>query len=599
MELLHFARLVPEYASQWGNKTVLKYRDQTDETWKSISWEVFDRDVLRAAKSIADRNVLEKDRVGIFSNNRPESLVVEYALYANRAIAVPLFASSTTQQIEYIINDSDISLLFVGDQYQYDRAFEAMSLCKGLQLIVVFNPDVRLAVTDVTSLYFKEFLQAGLLAKTLPIVEERRQNAQDEDVANILYTSGTTGEPKGVILTHEMFLETIRVHDLKLKALGQEEVSMCFLPLSHVFEKAWTHFCLHRGFTVCIHSNPAEIRTVLKEVQPTCMCSVPRFWEKVYEGIQDRINALPRLVRTVFDQGVRVGRSYQLEYVRKGKKVPLLLHWRYLLYKATLFRFIQKEVGLSRARVLPVAGAKLSNDLCLFFRSIGFPIYYGYGMTETTATVSAFDDVHYRIGTVGTLIDGIEVRIGEGGEIQVKGKTVTKGYYRKPEATREAFTPDGFFRTGDGGSLDGRTLIMSDRIKDLYKTSHGKYIAPQVIETALCEDRYIDMAAVIGNDKKYVTALIVPALDRIPLLCAELGISYTSLEEVLMDERMYTFFEQRIHKVQKHMAGYEQIRRFTLLSEPFTVDSGDLTDTLKIRRRRVAQHYADRIDSMY
>jgi long-chain acyl-CoA synthetase len=600
MDSLHFARMIPAQATKLGEKTAMRYRDYTDGTWKSISWNAFDRDVNRAAKALIEHNILEKDRVGIFSQNKPECFVAEYAIYANRAVSVPMYATSTTSQIEYIIDDAGIHLLFAGDQYQYDRAYEAQQTCKGLKQIVIFDTDVRLALTDLTSVYFRDFIQTGLLSKSGQELTARRSRAEEADTANIMYTSGTTGEPKGVILTHSMFLEALRVHDIKLKVLGERELSMCFLPLTHIFEKAWSHFCLTRGTEIAINLRPADIQMALKEIQPTCMCNVPRFWEKIYDGVQDKINAMPSFVRLIFNRGVNVGRRYNVDHLRKGLKPTFGNRLSYFLYNQTLFRILKKTVGLQNGRIFPVAGAKLSNDICLFFRSIGFPIYYGYGLTESTATVCAFDETGYRIGTVGNLIEGIQVKIGEDGEILLKGKTITPGYYKKPEATESAFTEDGFFRTGDAGMLDENGhLVITDRIKDLFKTSNGKYIAPQIIETALCEDRYIDMVAVIGDEHKFVTALIVPAFELIPELSAKLGIESTNREEILNDERMINFFEQRIRNMQKHMAGYEQIRRFTLLPSPFSMENGELTNTLKIRRKRIAEHYADIIAAMY
>jgi long-chain acyl-CoA synthetase len=599
MNIEHFARLVPVQARKWGDKPVFRFRDYTDDTWKSISWNDFDRDVTRAGKALIENNVLEKDRVGIFSQNKPECLVAEYAIYSNRAVCVPMYATSTTSQIEYIINDSGLHILFVGDQYQYDRAHEAQEICKALKLIVIFDTDVRLAVTDVSSVYFKDFLQSGLLAASEPELEARRQRADASDMANIMYTSGTTGEPKGVIMLHSMFLEAMRVHDIKLNALRENELSMCFLPLTHIFEKAWTHFCLTKGYEVAVNLKPADIQRTLKEVQPTCMCNVPRFWEKIYDGVQDKINSMPALVRSIFNRGIKVGRKYHVDFKRKGLKPPLGTQLSYFLYDKALFGTIRKTVGLQNGLIFPVAGAKLSNDLCLFFRSIGFPVYYGYGLTESTATVAAFNETEYRIGTVGCLIDDIQVRIGEDGEILLKGKTITPGYYRKPGATAASFTEDGFFRTGDAGDIDDKHLMITDRIKDLFKTSNGKYIAPQLIETALCEDRYIDMVAVIGDEHKFVSALIVPAFEMLPEVCAKLGVPHGPMEQILTDERIYGFFEQRIRHIQKYMAGYEQIRKFTLLPTAFSMENGELTNTLKIRRKCVAEHYAQEIAAMY
>jgi len=600
MEVLHLARLVPAQVKKMGDNPVMRFRDYMDGTWKSISWDDFNRDVDRAAKSMIDFSVFEKDRVGLFSQNKPECLVVEFAMYSIRAISVPMYATSTTAQIEYIIHDAGINILFVGDQYQYDRAFEAKQTCPTLKNIIIFDTDVRLAITDVSSIYFKDFLQAGVLSKSDQELTDRRNRAEEDDLANILYTSGTTGEPKGVLLTHSMLMESMRVHNVKLKTISSKDVSMSFLPMNHIFEKAWCIFCLSHGVRIDINMKPSDIQMTLKEVRPTCMCSVPRFWEKIYQGIQEKINGYPTIIRLIFDRGVRVGKKYNIDFKRKGLRPPFWNSFAYFLYSKTLFKVIKKTVGLESGNIYPVAGAKLSDDICLFFRSMGFPIYYGYGLTESTATVSAFDDTIYYVGTVGSIIDGLQVKIGENDEILLKGKTITPGYYKKPEATAAAFTEDGFFRTGDAGTFDAfGNLVITDRIKDLFKTSNGKYIAPQMIETALCEDLYIDMVAVIGNEYKYVTALIVPVLSEIPALAKTLGIESADLQTMLDDERMYAFFEKRIRSIQKNMAGFEQIRRFALLSAPFTMDSGELTNTLKLRRKTIAEHYADLIEAMY
>jgi len=600
MDILHLARLIPAQTKRIGDELAMRYRDYTNGTWKGITWKEFNQSVDCAAKAMIENGVFEKDRVGLFSQNRPECLIVEFALYSNRAVSVPMYATSTTTQIEYIINDAGIRLLFVGDQYQYDRAFEAFNSNCGLKQIVIIDTDVRLAVSDHDSIYFKDFIQTGVLSKCDQELSERRMRAEEADLANILYTSGTTGEPKGVIITHSMFLEALRVHDIKLKVFGFHEVSMCFLPMNHIFEKAWDCFCLTRGIRIDINLRPSDIQMTLKEVHPTCMCSVPRFWEKIYNGIQDKVNSYPLLLRVLFKRSLRVGKKHNLDYFRKGIRPPFWNRLSYFIYNHTLFRMVKEALGLEKGTIYPVAGAKLSDELSAFFHSIGFPIFYGYGLTESTATVSAYDMTGFQIGTVGSIIEGLQVKIGSNDEILLKGKTITPGYYMKPEATAAAFTQDGFFRTGDAGMLDyNGHLIITDRIKDLFKTSNGKYIAPQLIETVLCEDRYIDMVAVIGNEYKYVTALIVPSYSIIPELARSLGIESKEMEDMLEDERMYAFFERRIRNIQKNMAGFEQIKKFALLPTPFSMENGELTNTLKIRRKIVAEHYKSYIDTMY
>jgi long-chain acyl-CoA synthetase len=600
MDIIHFARLIPAQSKRIENDLAMRYRDYTNGVWKGITWKEFNRSVDSAAKAMIEKSVSEKDQIGIFSQNRPECLIIDFAIYSNRAVGVPMYATSTAAQIEYMIKDAGIRLLFVGNQYQYDRAYEALKVCSVLKQIVIIDTDVRLAVSDHESTYFKDFIQIGVLSKCDQELTDRRIRAEEGDMANILYTSGTTGEPKGVIITHSMLLEALRVHEIKLKVFHSHEVSMSFLPMNHIFEKAWDCFCLAKGIRIDINLKPSDIQMTLKEVHPTCMCSVPRFWEKIYNGIQDKVNSYPLPVRLLFKRSVIVGKKHNLDYLRKGLRPPFWNRLAYFLYNHTLYRMVKETLGLENGTIFPVAGAKLSDELSVFFHSIGFPIFYGYGLTESTATVSAYDKVGFQIGTVGSIVEGLQVKIGPNDEILLKGKTITPGYYMKPEETTAAFTQDGFFRTGDAGMLDKNGhLIITDRIKDLFKTSNGKYIAPQLIETILCEDRYIDMVAVIGNEFKYVTALIVPSFSDIPDLAKSLGIVSKEMNDMLKDERMYAFFEMRIRNIQKNMAGFEQIKKFTLLPAPFSMESGELTNTLKIRRKIVGEHYKSYIDAMY
>lgn len=600
MNPTHFANLVPEQAWHLGHKAVLRYKDSVERRWMEVSWLAFDADVRRAAVALAGMGVKVGDRVGLFSPNKAECLVVDFALYSLRAVGVPLYATSTTAQIKYILKDAGVNLLFVGSQYQYDRAIEAMGLGCGLTQLVVFDTGVRLAMSDEQSLYFKDFLQQGYDSRLEAEVADRRAQASFADLANILYTSGTSGEPKGVLITHAMYQEALRTNHIRLKMLSDDEVSLCFLPMTHIFEKAWDLYCLARGFRIDINENPLEIQEVLKEVRPTVMCSVPRFWEKVHAGILQTVNGMPPLVKVYFNRALQVGKRYHLDYKRNGLRPPFWTIIGYTLYKHTLFKVIKRKVGLDRGVFFPVGGAAFSEGLCRFFRSMGIPTIQGYGLTESTATVSVFSEVHYDMATVGTVIDGLQVRIGEDREIQLKGKTITPGYFNKPEETTAAFTADGFFRTGDAGAFTDRgELVVTERIKDLFKTANGKYVAPQQLEMALTADSAIDMAAIIGDDRAFVTALIVPNHQEIRNLASSIGLKGDKVADWLSDERLQGFFEARIRQAQKHMASYEQVRRFTLLPAPFSMDNGELTNTLKLRRKVIAEHYADLIEGMY
>ncbi|HOQ58819.1 MAG TPA: long-chain fatty acid--CoA ligase [Bacteroidales bacterium] len=605
MNIYHPSRLVSEYAASYGDRIAMRYRDYTDGRWKGISWKELNGQVNYLCAALLDFGIKEHEKVGIFAQNMPECIVSEFSIFSLRAVSVPMYATSTTSQIEYIISDAGIRLMFVGEQYQYDRAFEALSHREcGLKQIVVFDTNVRLQKNDDHSIYFKDFVHKGMLLNLGDSVEVKRSECRDDDLANILYTSGTTGEPKGVQLLHSNYQEIVRVMDIKLLHLfDKNEVSMCFLPLTHIFEKAWSLYCFSRLIRVDINLKPLDIQRSLKEVRPTIMCNVPRFWEKVYSGIMEKIDAMPALAQKWVFHAVKLGKRYHLDYRRLDIKPPFWLSLRYNLYRVSLFTILKKAVGLENGKLFPVSGAKLSDDILIFMRSVGIPICYGYGLTETTATVASFDEKHFSLGSVGSFIDKLQVRIDDNGEILLKGETITPGYYNKPEINAKAFTEDGFFRTGDMGYINKEGhLVLTERLKDLFKTSNGKYIAPQSIEAVLCNDKYINMVAVIGDQRKFVSALIVPAYEELKNLAVKLGIpdlDADKLEDVLKDERIYAFFENRIRMLQKNMAGYEQIRRFVLLPKPFSVADGELTNTLKMKRNVIADHYKDEIEKMY
>lgn len=595
----HFAELIHRQAEKYGNRTALKHRDNATGKWLKISWREFSDKVMLTAKAMAEFGIKVQENIGVYSQNMPQCLYTDFGAYGNRVVSIPMYATNSPGQIEYIINDAKIRTLFVGEQLQYNNAFKVQKDSKYLERLVVFDPAVKMNPEDKTSIYFDGFLRLGDNAHAESTVKIRMTEAVPEDLATIIYTSGTTGESKGVMLPHSCYLEAMRIHDVRLPLVTDKDLSMSFLPMTHIFEKAWCYYCLHKGVTIAINQDPKMIQKTLPEVHPTLMCNVPRFWEKVYAGVHEKINSASPAMKKIFLDAIETGRKYNLEYKNKGIPAPCGLKLKFQFYNKTVFTLLKRVLGIERGRFFPVAGAPLSDTVNEFLQSVNIPIAYGYGLSETTATVCFYPEIGFQFGSIGEVMPGVQVKIDPGNnEILVKGKTVMSGYYNKPEETKRAFTEDGFFRTGDAGRLEGNTLFFTERIKDLYKTSNGKYIAPQAIEMVMSGDNYIEQIAVIGDQRKFVSALIVPAYPLLEKYAGEKGISFESREELVKNKDIIRFIEARVEEHQKNLASYEKIKRFTLLPEPFMMGC-ELTDTLKLRRPVVLQKYATEIEAMY
>ena len=595
----HFAELIHRQAEKYGNRTALKHRDNATGKWLKISWREFSDKVMLTAKAMAEFGIKVQENIGVYSQNMPQCLYTDFGAYGNRVVSIPMYATNSPGQIEYIINDAKIRTLFVGEQLQYNNAFKVQKDSKYLERLVVFDPAVKMNPEDKTSIYFDDFLRLGDNAHAESTVKIRMTEAVPEDLATIIYTSGTTGESKGVMLPHSCYLEAMRIHDVRLPLVTDKDLSMSFLPMTHIFEKAWCYYCLHKGVTIAINQDPKMIQKTLPEVHPTLMCNVPRFWEKVYAGVHEKINSASPAMKKIFLDAIETGRKYNLEYKNKGIPAPCSLKLKFQFYNKTVFTLLKKVLGIERGRFFPVAGAPLSDTINEFLQSVNIPIAYGYGLSETTATVCFYPEIGFQFGSIGEVMPGVQVKIDPGNnEILVKGKTVMSGYYNKPEETKKAFTEDGFFRTGDAGRLEGNTLFFTERIKDLYKTSNGKYIAPQAIEMVMSGDNYIEQIAVIGDQRKFVSALIVPAYPLLEKYAGEKGLSFESREELVKNKDIIRFIEARVEEHQKNLASYEKIKRFTLLPEPFMMGC-ELTDTLKLRRPVVLQKYATEIEAMY
>lgn len=598
MHELHFSQIASAQARKYGDKPVFHFRKNLTDKWKSTSWNDFEKQVFVIAKGLIELGVREQDCVGQFSQNMTENLIVDFALYSNRAVLVPVYATSSASQVEYIVNDAGIAVLFVGEQQQYDVALEVLSKSEILKKIIVFDPEVKIK-TDGKSIYYSDLIALGEKSTQHFEVQNRMNEVSEEDLACILYTSGTTGSPKGVMMPHSGFMEAMRIHKIRLTSMSDKDISIAFLPLSHVFERTWTYFCFYMGIQVYINFRPIEIQQTIKDVRPTLMCSVPRFWEKVYAGVQENIAKMPPVKQGLVTWALAVGKQHNLDCLRLGKTPDVFLKAKYAIADKLIYSKVKKTIGIENANMLPTAGARLSDGINVFMRSIGVPIVYGYGLTETTATVSCFDYVGFEIGTVGKVMPDVGVKIGEDNEILVKGKTVFRGYYKNEKATADAFTADGWFRTGDAGFLKDGAITLTERIKDLFKTSNGKYIAPQEIETRLGIDRYIEQAAVIGDERNYVTAIIVPSLPALEAFAEKNKITYTDHEDLLTKPEVQKLIDERIKLAQADMANYEQIKRFRLIKKGFSIETGELTNTLKMRRAVIMQKYKLLIDEMY
>ena len=595
----HLSVLVHDQAKNYGNREALIYQDFGNEEWKSLSWNDFSTKVKTVSNALLNMGVKVQENIGVFSQNCPQYLFCDYGAWGVRAVTIPFYATSSEQQIQYIVNDAKIRFLFVGEQEQYDKAKRVMSLCPTLERIVVFDASVALNRSDANAIYFDDFLKLGEGFPRQTEVAKLSSEATFEDLANILYTSGTTGDSKGVMLTYGQYHAALAAN-AKCVNVREEDRVLDFLPFAHIFEKAWAILSVSVGARLIINNNPKRVQQSMRETNPTCMSAVPRFWEKVYAGVMEKIENSSTVSQRIFNYALSVGRKHNIDYLSRGKRPPMSLSIKYNTINKTLFAKIRKELGLVNPNIFPTAGAAISPHIEEFVHSVGINMIAGYGLTESLATVTC--DHHgepYTVGSVGRFVDGLEMKISEEGEVLLKGPTIFKGYYNRKDVTEESFTPDGFFKTGDVGYIKNGELFLTERIKDLFKTSNGKYIAPQMIESRLMVDKYIDQIAIIADERKFVSALIVPEYRLLEAYAQSRGKINLSIEELCADADVNAMLKERIDTLQQQFAYYEQVKRFTILPAPFTMESGELTNTLKLRRRVVNERYKAIIDKMY
>jgi len=595
----HLARLIHDQAKKYGNREVLIYKDFGGKEWKSYSWNQFSQTVKIVSNALLNLGVKVQENVGIFSQNSIQYLFCDFGAWGIRAVTIPFYATSSEQQIQFMVSDAKVRFLFVGEQEQYDKARRVFLTCKTLERIIIFDRGVRIAEQDANAMYFDDFLKLGENLPRQTEVDALTAAASMDDIANILYTSGTTGDSKGVILTCGQYHAAMEANN-KCVPVGENDRVLNFLPFTHIFEKGWKILCLTEGATLIVNTYPLEVQQSMKETHPTCMSSVPRFWEKVYMGVLEKIETASAPKRKLFQYALNVGKKHNIDYLSKGKRPPLALHLEYEMLNKTVFSLVRKELGLENAHFFPTAGATVNPKVEEFVHSIGINMVVGYGLTESLATVSCNHlGEPFTVGGVGIPIEGISIRISDEGEVLLKGPTITIGYYNRDDLTKDAFTEDGYFKTGDSGYLKGGELFLKERIKDLYKTSNGKYIAPQMIESKLLVDKYIDQIAIIADRRKFVSALIIPVYPLLEEYAREHHIQFENHEQLCADKQINEMMKERIDTLQQQLAHYEQIKRFTLLPHHFSMERGELTNTLKIKRRVLNENYRKEIEAMY
>ncbi|MBS1572948.1 MAG: long-chain fatty acid--CoA ligase [Bacteroidetes bacterium] len=585
---MNFTSFINKNADEFLRKPALGFKK--DNEWKEINWTVFRTIIFKIANALRENGIKENDKVAIYSENCAEWICFDLAIMALGAITVPIYATSNTEQAAFVLKDSAAKIVLVGNQEQYDSAFEIIENSEFLEKIVVIKKAVWIKKEKTE--YLENFMKHG--KEAFEIVDKK-----EDDVATLIYTSGTTGVPKGVMLTHGNFQKCVEAHfDFFKFENFVNEHSLAFLPLTHVFERSWTLLCLYGGAKVSFLENPKLIANALTEVKPSLMCSVPRFYQKIYGGIQEMVNSSSESKKKIFNWALKIGGEVA-ELKRNNKSVPFGLSFKNSIANKMVFNKIKNKLG-GNLWFMPCGGASISAEVTKFFDAMGIHITVGYGLTETTATLTAFPFKNYEHGTAGKPLGNTQIKIGENEEVLAKGDGVMKGYYNLPEETAKVFTEDGWFRTGDAGKFDEKgNLVITDRIKDLMKTSNGKYIAPQPIENLLSNNNLVQQVMLVAEDKPFVAALIVPNFEFLQEKLKEMNIPFTNWKEIVELTQIKELYKSKIEEVQKELSGVEKVKKFVLMPSEFEISSGEITPTLKIKRNIVLHKYKELIDSMY
>jgi long-chain acyl-CoA synthetase len=584
----HLVRLIRQRITTTPDGIAMRHK--VGREWQGITYRELGQRLDAVASWLIDAGVAPVDRVVIFAPNTPSWTIADLAIMAVGGIPVPIYATSTPEQAAHIIMDAGARVAFAGTAEQYARLAGVRGRTGSLTRIVVFDVSVPLDGEDSCH------MTTPLSHPVSPEVAARGAAGSLADIATIIYTSGTTGEPKGAVLTFDNLSSQFEAVDAFFR-VRQEDRSLCFLPLSHAYERTWSFYVLLKGAQNYYLDDPKRVIDAFREVRPTCMVSVPRLYEKIYGAARHKAACGPAYRRALFDWAIGIG--HEFAYTRKrGERVGPWLAARHAIADHLVLRKVRDIVGGPK-NFFSAGGAPLSPTIEEFFFAAGLLICQGYGLTETSPMITCNRPNDFKFGTVGKVIPGCEVRIAADGEVLARGRNVMTGYFGRPEETAETFE-DGWLKTGDIGDFDEDGFLrITDRKKDLIITSGGKNIAPSRIESVLGQDYYIEQVAAVGDGRHYLSALIVPQFEALEEWARERGYSFDSVRAMVKDARIVQFISERIEEQQAVLANHERVRRFTLLTERFSQVSGEITPTLKNIRSAIAAKYEHAIDAMY
>ena len=564
--------------------------------WRAMSAEEFTRRARRIALGLHASGLRRGDRAGIISESSPEWVLADVGCIFAGIVNVPVYPTLAPQQVCYILNDSGAQLLFVQNRETFERIKDAVAGCVSLRRVVFLSGDAE-GLDDALTLDALEELGRALESEQPQLFDELARAVRAEDLATIIYTSGTTGEPKGVMLSHSNVVSNL-IDTSERLAFNPQDTVLSVLPLSHIYERGAMYMYLHHGSRVFFAESIEKIGDNMREIRPTVVTAVPRLYEKIYARIKERAAEGGHVKTSLLMWAVNIARRWARQVVWK-QPVPRRLALQHKLALKLVFSKWREGVG-GRIRMFTAGGAALPEELGLIFYGAGLPIVEGYGLTETSPVIAVNDPEDTRVGTVGRPIRQVEVRIAEDGEVETRGPNVMLGYFNKPEATREVFTPDGWFKTGDIGALDADGFLrITDRKKELFKTSGGKYVAPQPIEQRIKQSRFVNQVVLVGNGRKFASALIVPDWEMLRSYAQHKGLSINSHADFCRHPRILDLLQRQVDSLTADLSRFERVKRVALLERELTVEGGELTPTLKVKRRVIDEKYRAVIDQIY